>query len=663
MFYFIATKKYDKQNRALLKETNGRSNTRIKDNLMRDVDYVVFTPEEWAQIKGEYDIEIKMDKIYHCTIELRGFTEICLNNIRKDELTTDINNNTSQTNGAEQVLSKTIVIYGIETVYEAVLKVFMNPSTKMDKFNREYKVELGQTEIDIKSRFDDLAANYGNFEGDRCILIVHKRSNTTNTMVVNTNAVTGIPNLGNTCFMNSSIQCLLNCDELNTAILKTKPNENRYKKVVEEYKQVVRDHCSRDSGLLCVASLKREVGRLNPTFSGFDEQDAPEFIIALLSMLHDGTLCDKTVDVERVLDTSEYDSALSGIFSCKHSIRIRCSKCGVVSNKQEISTLLSLPIPNETVQIVLSIRDAFRIIRSDTVADAKEMARKIVGDDETGDDVIYVVTFYRNNSFNSIVQGNRLNKNSGGYYILYKLVNSSANVLCKTYYRTMLWLVYSKMSFDFMVKIETKKYSVNEFKDAIVAGLYKECAGLLLPGVTLSKFGTHVTVELANDISNTVIDRKIASCEVYFVRLAEIFGNNLKLNDAIHVEDCVAEYLKEGPINFSHQAKGESDGCQGECSISTAIESTPPYMFITLKRFTSTGTKINTFVDFRERLLINGVAYELVGVVCHFKIGIFYGHYVSYVKKGDSWYCCNDSVVSRGKVEKKTAYVFLYRRV
>lgn len=56
--------------------------------------------------------------------------------------------------------------------------------------------------------------------------------------------------------------------------------------------------------------------------------------------------------------------------------------------------------------------------------------------------------------------------------------------------------------------------------------------------------------------------------------------------------------------------------------------------------------------------------YDLYGVIVHYGWGAKHGHYISYVKSLNDWYKCNDSKVTKTRVEevlKEQAYMLFYK--
>merc|ERR1719361_1261378 len=107
--------------------------------------------------------------------------------------------------------------------------------------------------------------------------------------------ITGLNNLGNTCYMNAAIQCLSN-----TKILSTYFNNNCHLHeinrtnplgmkghIAKRFGDLVREMWEGSSRTVAPIKLRWTIGRYATNFSGFQQQDSQEFLAFLLDGLHE----------------------------------------------------------------------------------------------------------------------------------------------------------------------------------------------------------------------------------------------------------------------------------------------------------------------------------------------------------------------------------------
>lgn len=107
---------------------------------------------------------------------------------------------------------------------------------------------------------------------------------------------TGLTNLGNTCYMNSALQCLRSVEELSLYFLNNqwerevnKVNPIGYKgQIASVYANLVNSIYSvNGSSSFSPKQFKQTLGRANSLFSGYGQQDSQEFLSWLIDALHE----------------------------------------------------------------------------------------------------------------------------------------------------------------------------------------------------------------------------------------------------------------------------------------------------------------------------------------------------------------------------------------
>lgn len=143
-----------------------------------------------------------------------------------------------------------------------------------------------------------------------------------------TPGVCGLKNIGNTCFMNSAIQCLSSIPYLTEWVLKqsSSPNDTN---VIDVYVSLVQAMWSGLYTSVNPRELKDFVSRSAPMFSDYGQKDSQEFMNTLLN----------------VIEIVDPNSFIINLFRINTQSRTICSKHQHVDTINELTNFLPLPIP------------------------------------------------------------------------------------------------------------------------------------------------------------------------------------------------------------------------------------------------------------------------------------------------------------------------------
>ncbi|XP_019386776.1 PREDICTED: ubiquitin carboxyl-terminal hydrolase 33 isoform X1 [Crocodylus porosus] len=121
-----------------------------------------------------------------------------------------------------------------------------------------------------------------------------------------TRGLTGLKNIGNTCYMNAALQALSNCPPLTQFFLDCGALARTDKKpaICKSYLKLMTElwHKSRP-GSIVPTNLFQGIKTVNPTFRGYSQQDAQEFLRCLMDLLHE-ELKEPVMEIEDVHPTS-----------------------------------------------------------------------------------------------------------------------------------------------------------------------------------------------------------------------------------------------------------------------------------------------------------------------------------------------------------------------
>ncbi|EFA85169.1 peptidase C19 family protein [Heterostelium album PN500] len=192
--------------------------------------------------------------------------------------------------------------------------------------------------------------------------------------------VTGLDNLGNTCFMNSSLQCLSNTVPLTRYLLNDKHNQdlNRdnplgcHGDLAIEYAKLIKQLWRGDITSTGPRELKSQIERFAPQFQGYHQHDSQELLAFLLDGLHEDL---NKVKKKPFIEGKDYDnrpdeviakeqwdmhkarndSVIVDWFQSQLKSRLVCPVCGKISITFDPFMYLSLPLP-------VNVRKQFDIV-------------------------------------------------------------------------------------------------------------------------------------------------------------------------------------------------------------------------------------------------------------------------------------------------------------
>ncbi|ODV88872.1 hypothetical protein CANCADRAFT_32326 [Tortispora caseinolytica NRRL Y-17796] len=189
-------------------------------------------------------------------------------------------------------------------------------------------------------------------------------------------ALVGLQNLGNTCYLNSMVQCLVGCTPLADAFLKDSyreyinPNNKMGTKgaVARAFADLTRELYVTRSSYINPKYFKSTIGLFGSDFSGYEQQDAQEFLMFILDGLHEDLningdkprISELTEEQEKILERMSVryasflqwqrylrsaQSIIVDIFQGQYQSRLECLSCHDTSTTYNAFECLSVPVP------------------------------------------------------------------------------------------------------------------------------------------------------------------------------------------------------------------------------------------------------------------------------------------------------------------------------
>lgn len=152
----------------------------------------------------------------------------------------------------------------------------------------------------------------------------------------------GLNNLGNTCYLNSALQIIVNCTVLTKVILSQSFKSealNTYKKFLIEYKT------TKSGNAISPMDIKNLVGSKDKKFLNFQQHDSHEFLINLMELLEDELKKEYQETKSSILGI-KLEDLMSNIFDTTVSSIIYSEETEEKSKTRIGEKILSLPIPN-----------------------------------------------------------------------------------------------------------------------------------------------------------------------------------------------------------------------------------------------------------------------------------------------------------------------------
>uniref|UniRef100_A0A665WTG8 Ubiquitin carboxyl-terminal hydrolase n=1 Tax=Echeneis naucrates TaxID=173247 RepID=A0A665WTG8_ECHNA len=357
----------------------------IKEHLIDELDYILVPTEGWNKLVSWYGLKEGQEPIERKVVEQGMFVKHCKVEVYLTEL--KLCEDSNMDNVITRRFSKADTIDMIE---KEMRKLFSIPDEKETRLWNRY---MSNT-FEPLNKPDSTIQDAGLYQGQPYItnLFVHlyfycsvkNSSYSLQSYHPYTNSydysdqsrqsersgLCGLSNLGNTCFMNSAVQCLSNIPPLTEYFLKDKYTDELNEdnplgmkgEIARAYAELIKQLWSGKYSYVTPRPFKTQVGRFAPQFSGYQQQDSHELLAFLLDGLHEDLnrirkkpyiqLNDANGRPDKVVAEEAWenhikrnDSIIVDIFHGLFKSTLVCPVCSKVSVTFDPFCYLTLPLP------------------------------------------------------------------------------------------------------------------------------------------------------------------------------------------------------------------------------------------------------------------------------------------------------------------------------
>lgn len=202
----------------------------------------------------------------------------------------------------------------------------------------------------------------------------------------------------------------------------------------------------------------------------------------------------------------------------------------------------------------------------------------------------------------------------------------------------------------------------------------------VLPGFTVSlQHDAHeMNNYIINEIAHNLLDdlkisylKTCVSCGKHTIRDTNE-GHSLILNLQSDFHNVSVQTLIDSSIFITEDVECPGCGKHTPHKLSKVIKAFPGTLIIVLGRYTSNGSlntvdKLHTPVHVNHSISFSETAsksilYDFKSAVCHLGENTRSGHYVSIIKSGNRFICCNDLSITHCSEDDmlETAYLIIY---
>ncbi len=144
----------------------------------------------------------------------------------------------------------------------------------------------------------------------------------------------GLENFGDSCYVNSALQCLSHAEPLTNALFHLRSDEKKFQPLTEAYVKLLEEMWLGNESVTSAINVRDRVGEISPRFANQSQQDSHEFLSVFLDALYE-ELCSHEQGKQCNIDENFIHGTIKST--------VKCRNC-----REEIPTydsFISLPLP------------------------------------------------------------------------------------------------------------------------------------------------------------------------------------------------------------------------------------------------------------------------------------------------------------------------------
>ncbi|KAL5196698.1 hypothetical protein ABZP36_000210 [Zizania latifolia] len=403
-----------------------------------------------------------------------------------------------------------------------------------------------------------------------------------------TTGLIGLENLGNTCFMNSSIQCLAHTSKLVDYFLGDYDKDiNRTNplglngELALAFGELLRKLWNTEKKPVSPHHFKAKIACFAPQFSGFNQHDSQELLAFLLDGLHEDLNQVKCKPYEEAKDASgrpdkevadEYwsnhlarnDSVIVDICHGQYKSTLTCPTCSKTSVTFDPFMYLSLPVPSMAKRAMTvtvfstdgSLEPASYDVSVPQFGSLNDLIQAVSSACSLGDDEILLITEVYNNC---IIR--YLEEPSDSVSLLRDGDKLAAYRLPKKYEKSPL-VVFTHQHFDGHSSVDNITPQMKEFEAPLLAALPEKVNGLTLKSMYLKLLNPFRFSKGASSLNDS--GRRDSNCAVNLMNATPDSDGKFQsapLEDASESSHCDINECQgtEGPSKSYTGGTADSD--------------------------------------------------------------------------------------------------------